>query len=233
MPNPKHATAIVEFNHCYLKDAFTVPNAKRLRVKILRVHEHDGRLHVWASVRGPKSGLRRLQRRLAGLRGSSYVVMNNSPDSRLLYVTLPSLHCPKRDKCPIANPSGKSFVQAAVIEDGRMLALVFSSSLKSLRDLQENTDLEVLEVFDTDEYVELTPNQEEVLLLAVELGYYSYPRRISLRELADALGLSVSALAERLRKAEAKIMRKTVDEELRLTIYLRNKERDWEKNGKE
>jgi len=221
--NPKQANAVVEFGDCYLKHAFTVdPNSggrgRRLRVKILRVQEKDGRLQVWASVRGPKSLFRVLQRRLASLKGSSYIVMNNAPDSRLVYVTLPAVHCDIHDRCPLATPNARAFVQVAMVQDGRMLAVVVASSRKSLLEL-ERAGFRVLEVVELEEYTELTPSQEEILLLAYEEGYYSYPRRTSLRELARKAGLSVSALAERLRKAEAKVIRKVILEEIELSKH--------------
>jgi len=227
MANPKQANAIVEFGDCYLKHAFTVRHDKkrRLRVKILRVHEKEGRLHVWASVRGPKSLFKLLQRRLANLKGSSYIVMNNAPDSRLIYVSLPAIHCDIHDSCPLASPNGRAFVHVAMVQDGRMLAMVVASSRKSLADL-EKAGFRVLGVMELDDYTELTPSQEEILLLAYEEGYYSYPRRTSLRELAKKAGLSVSALAERLRKAEAKVIRKVILEEIELSKYLKERQND-------
>ena len=45
-------------------------------------------------------------------------------------------------------------------------------------------------------------------------GYYSYPRRVSAKELASKLRISSSALAELLRKAEQRIITRYVIEEL-------------------
>lgn len=47
----------------------------------------------------------------------------------------------------------------------------------------------------------LTAPQREALALAVQEGYYSIPRRISTKELADILDISDQALSERLRRA--------------------------------
>lgn len=52
----------------------------------------------------------------------------------------------------------------------------------------------------------LTSKQELALLYAYLRGYYDYPRKVSLNELAGELGLSVSTLSELLRKAENKVM---------------------------
>ncbi len=47
----------------------------------------------------------------------------------------------------------------------------------------------------------LTTLQRETLSLAVENGYYSLPRRVSTRELADEFDVSDQAITERLRRA--------------------------------
>jgi hypothetical protein len=47
----------------------------------------------------------------------------------------------------------------------------------------------------------LTPRQREVLVRAVEAGYYSIPRRISTKELAEEFDISDQAVTERLRRA--------------------------------
>lgn len=59
----------------------------------------------------------------------------------------------------------------------------------------------------------LTKRQEEVLMLAFDLGYFDHPRRIDLRSLASLLGLSPPILSELLRRAQKKV----------ITEYFRNK----------
>ncbi len=54
----------------------------------------------------------------------------------------------------------------------------------------------------------LSPNQEKVINLAIELGYYNWPKHISIQELAKRLKLSKPTVAEHLRKAEIKIITK-------------------------
>ncbi|MFP8951683.1 helix-turn-helix domain-containing protein [Natrialbaceae archaeon A-arb3/5] len=56
----------------------------------------------------------------------------------------------------------------------------------------------------------LTPEQREALEAALEHGYFEIPRRISMEELADELGISHQALSERFRRAYETL----VDEEL-------------------
>lgn len=57
----------------------------------------------------------------------------------------------------------------------------------------------------------LTPKQRTTLEQAVETGYYDPDREITLTELADQLEISSSALSQRLRRAEATVMRQLLD----------------------
>lgn len=52
----------------------------------------------------------------------------------------------------------------------------------------------------------LTPRQAELLQYCVTRGYYSIPRRASLRRLSSELGISTTSLSIALRRAEAKII---------------------------
>lgn len=56
-----------------------------------------------------------------------------------------------------------------------------------------------------DELVGLTPKQQELLTVAFEAGYFDVPRGISQDELADRLGVSKSAVSQRLRRALAEL----------------------------
>ncbi|PCR90341.1 helix-turn-helix domain-containing protein [Natrinema ejinorense] len=54
---------------------------------------------------------------------------------------------------------------------------------------------------------EMTPKQWEALELADDLGYYERPRRTDLETLASELSISKSAVSQRLRAAEATLIR--------------------------
>lgn len=59
--------------------------------------------------------------------------------------------------------------------------------------------------------VRLTARQVEVMSLAVALGYYEVPHKVTLRTLAKKLALSVGAVSELLRRGEALIISNYVD----------------------
>ncbi len=52
----------------------------------------------------------------------------------------------------------------------------------------------------------LTEHQRKIVETALEEGFFDYPRRISLQELASKIGVSASAASEVLRRAERKIL---------------------------
>jgi len=78
---------------------------------------------------------------------------------------------------------------------------------KLLRELSENGySVRVLKVLKLSKRELLTPKQERILLIALEAGYFDYPRKIGLRRLAKELNLSPSSLSEIIRRAERKII---------------------------
>jgi len=58
----------------------------------------------------------------------------------------------------------------------------------------------------------LTDRQQELLLTAVELGYYDVPRRSTLTEVADHLGIAKSTCSETLQRVERTVVREFVDD---------------------
>tara|TARA_B100001079_G_C16395347_1_gene508793 strand:- start:1322 stop:1969 length:648 start_codon:yes stop_codon:yes gene_type:complete len=59
----------------------------------------------------------------------------------------------------------------------------------------------------------LTPKQREVLALAVQRGYYEDGSEVTLKHLADEIGIARSTLGEHLKRVEVEVM-KRVGEEL-------------------
>ncbi len=58
----------------------------------------------------------------------------------------------------------------------------------------------------------LSPRQVQAVSLASQRGYYAYPRKVTLRELAKAAGVSLSTFQESLRKAEIVLLPKIIEQ---------------------
>ena len=58
----------------------------------------------------------------------------------------------------------------------------------------------------------LTPKQRHALVSAISMGYYEWPKKANLEELAAKLGVKRRTLQENLRKAESKLLPKLLDE---------------------
>ena len=61
----------------------------------------------------------------------------------------------------------------------------------------------------------LTPEQWDALRQAHEAGYFNVPREITQSELADRLGISPSAVSQRLRRATSQLIEAQLDTETR------------------
>jgi len=67
-------------------------------------------------------------------------------------------------------------------------------------------DVKILRLTSIADVESLTSRQRNIVEVALEEGYFDYPRRITLRSLAKKLGVSASTVSEVLRRAEKKIL---------------------------
>lgn len=58
----------------------------------------------------------------------------------------------------------------------------------------------------------LTAKQKQAIVSAISMGYYSWPKKVNLEELAARIGIKRRTLQENLRKAENKILPNLLDE---------------------
>ncbi len=217
MVNTRHLRALLELTDCYMGSM--LKSGIPVRLKVLRVQGEGSTLRVWALVRGNRDSVKKFLRLFAADKGSAYTILHRSGSTWLVHISMPACKCPRRGLCPMASPSGKVLALSLSIEKGRSLALIVVSSKKMLQELA-SSGYKIVAVEEDPAADELTPRQEAILLKAFELGYYSYPRRASLMDIAKATGLSVSTVAECLRKAEAKVISRFVKEDLLMLKYL-------------
>ena len=76
---------------------------------------------------------------------------------------------------------------------------------------REGIQARIEDVSPLDQKATLTNRQKEILATAVARGYFDFPRKTSLTELSQMVGVKPSTLSEILRSAERRIMQNAVD----------------------
>jgi predicted DNA binding protein len=101
-------------------------------------------------------------------------------------------------------------VSATSKPDGKLEWAVLGSDtmVKSLMQALENQKVtgEVVKISRLKGEEELTARQENILQIALEKGYFEFPKRITLRQLAKALDISPATLSEILRRGQKGIL---------------------------
>ncbi|HLF06779.1 MAG TPA: helix-turn-helix domain-containing protein [Thermoplasmata archaeon] len=97
------------------------------------------------------------------------------------------------------------------LEDGKIQWTLFISKNEVIKKLVEDlkaagAGVELQKLSRLEERDALTARQEEILMTAFERGFFDYPKRIGLRELAKMFDISASTLSEILRKGQKKII---------------------------
>jgi predicted DNA binding protein len=109
-------------------------------------------------------------------------------------------------------------MNGAILNDGIIWTLILNdyTELKQLLNslLTVTKEFKVLKVIKAEKRDTITARQEQILRIALEAGFFDYPRRIGLKELAKKLNMSPSNLSEIIRRAEKNL----------ITAYFREKE---------
>ena len=113
--------------------------------------------------------------------------------------------------CRILTDADVFLISAESKGDGKVewtLVLSEKDVLKNIFDhLQAKSVLaELVKLTKIDDKETLTDRQDKITHVAFERGYFDYPKRISLRELAKMFDVSPSTLSEILRKGQRKIV---------------------------
>jgi len=172
-------------------------------------------VEVWLRVSGDYGVLEAFTTVLKRESGVSFQIVQSSRYSMIVRVLFPrEPRCLSCKWCPLVSSPLGSMVRSIVFTPEFMLLELLVAKPQALRELEHRGCLVVSSVpVDGVDY-SLTEKQEYALVQAFMEGYYSYPRRVSVKELAAKLRVSSSALAELLRKAEQKIVEKYIIEEL-------------------
>jgi predicted DNA binding protein len=113
--------------------------------------------------------------------------------------------------CRALTGSDCFLISASSFEDGSVEWKLITGAEGSLSDLIENLEkngcrVELMSAVHLSKKSLLTRRQEEIIRAAFEKGYYDYPKRITINELAKMFDISSSTLGEIIQRGEKKII---------------------------
>ncbi|MDY6764723.1 MAG: helix-turn-helix domain-containing protein, partial [Halobacteria archaeon] len=113
-----------------------------------------------------------------------------------------------------AHESGVPLETPFIIQDGE-IEWKITTSHEHLLELSEKLgdfgiDFEIEYVRQIDDERLLTDRQREIILTAVKRGYYDVPRKCSLTDIAEEVGVAKSTCSEILHRAESSIIKQFV-----------------------
>ena len=122
--------------------------------------------------------------------------------------------------CPVCSTLAGlscSLLSASTQEDNKMewkLLISGEDTLKSLTDRlsSKGVNYTITQVSRIVAKNELTARQEQIAKIALEQGYFEFPKKIGIEELARRLGISAGTLSEILRRAEKNILQRYFEE---------------------
>lgn len=144
---------------------------------------------------------------------ASYDVLGTEGSSRLYTVELSDVGR-RASILPLLGESGGEFVGGKRTDGEWTIRLRFSddAALQAFADaVNDREDMSIAvesirrETCDGESEFGLTPSQQEALDVALEWGYFDVPRRTTLAEIADEMGVSDQAVSERLRRAQKRV----------------------------
>ncbi|MDH2902142.1 MAG: helix-turn-helix domain-containing protein [archaeon] len=122
--------------------------------------------------------------------------------------TITTQNCPV---CSTLSGLNCSLLSAVTREDSKMewrLLLSGDDTLKKVTDRLDSQQIgfKILQLAHLNDVKDLTARQEQIVKMALEMGYFEFPKKIRLEELSSRLGISAGTLSEILRRAEKNIL---------------------------
>ena len=122
--------------------------------------------------------------------------------------------------CPVCSTLAGlscSLLSASTRDDQKMewnILISGEDTLKKITDRLSSAGVtyEITQVSNLSRKNDLTARQEEIAKIALELGYFEFPKRIGIEELSKRLGITAGTLSEILRRAEKNILSKYFEE---------------------
>jgi len=121
-----------------------------------------------------------------------------------------SLKTKKCTACRTFSSASCYLVSASSKPDGKLewTLLGNDTMVRSLLKQLENKQIEaeVLKISQLQEEDDITARQEHILQIALEKGYFEFPKKITLRQLAKTLAISPATLTEILRRGQKHVL---------------------------
>ena len=149
------------------------------------------------------------------LRKSKYVeyleILNTNPQDGKMYGVVRTTHCAV---CRLFSTSSECFLGSAVYDVDekyvKWTLIIHAAFLRELINKLRSNGIEVhvesISNLELDKSSTPTFKQEQIIKLAWKLGFFDFPRRITLQELSRTLNLSPATVAEALRSGLKKII---------------------------
>jgi len=195
------------------KDYYSCELTKKLpvRVSILAVNGAEG-LGFYEALDGNIKNLETYVQLMQNSSQIEYIKLTDRGEKRFWTRVVHKLDYPSIHDTILE--SGSMTIMPIIIENGIQYHTILSPTPKAFRDLQKKLQdrfstikLRSLYSKPTETIQELlTDKQYEAIQLAFRKGYYEIPRRCTLEELSEGLGIKRVAMQERIRRAEIRIM---------------------------
>ncbi len=193
--------------------------------RVLRVQRfpEEGFTEAWIRVSGSNGAVEAFEAAMRQEDGVAFQRVFSNKFSTIYRVVISMDRCPcekssgngaRGPGCPLLYGVPGAMNKATVVTPRGFLCEFIVAKTRAVQELRRR-GCRILVSHEVSGYdYMLTEKQELAVIYAYLMGYYQFPRKASLKELATKLGLSVSTLAELLRKAEAKIIEAYIRHEL-------------------
>ncbi|MFN4046284.1 MAG: helix-turn-helix domain-containing protein [Acidilobaceae archaeon] len=193
---------------CLLINAFenSFESYNSIAARIYRAGIENGNsMGMWVRVSfNDKARAEEFLRRLKRSR-ITYRIVYTAKNNFVAYISHAS---PCLNECPIVKTPPKVMVKTAIVTGMGVLLELLSFNKKYINEFIVSHKCKVLKcgtLKETMKYL-LTSREQEAIYTAYSKGYYEVRRKIRLKDLAEELNMSTSALNETLRSAEKKII---------------------------
>ncbi len=188
--------------------------------RVLRagLHREEGYTEIWLRISGASGYLDLFENKMRQEEGVAFQKIFSNKFNTVYRILIEHNKCPcandKVTHCPLLKAMPGAMVKSSIITPYGLLCEFLVAKSRVISELKQR-GCKILLMHEINGYdFMLTQKQELAIIYAYLMGYYHFPRKVSLKELAAKLGLSVSTLAELLRKAEAKVIDAYIRHEL-------------------